>query len=232
MTKICVVTKVFAGFYFCRLFLYRLTFLPTIINADFFLPIRYFKSYPLFLSAEACANGTEGLTAETEKKEKEVEEPKKLWTGFGEEGEGVDDIDEDDESFAHPYSRKQRANQRRGQRKDQGFGPKLSAKEDRKFRALHRRNKRKWTEWIDENEKEWNRTFFDDDHFSGGPDEGFKTITFDNEQFRSEEKKPELTEEAEEEKTSEKTSCSEEQEGTKSGLKENGANGSESQLPV
>ena len=36
MTKICVVTKVFAGFYFSRLFLYRLTFLPTIINADFF----------------------------------------------------------------------------------------------------------------------------------------------------------------------------------------------------
>ena len=31
-----MVTKVFAGFYFCRLFLYRLTFLPTIINADFF----------------------------------------------------------------------------------------------------------------------------------------------------------------------------------------------------
>ena len=41
VTKICVVTKVFAGFYLCRLFFYRLTFLPTIINADFFLPIRY-----------------------------------------------------------------------------------------------------------------------------------------------------------------------------------------------
>ena len=36
MTKMCVVNKVFAGFYFDRLFLYRLNFLPTLIDADIF----------------------------------------------------------------------------------------------------------------------------------------------------------------------------------------------------
>ena len=34
--KFWLVTKISAGFYYCRLFLYRLSFLLTIINADFF----------------------------------------------------------------------------------------------------------------------------------------------------------------------------------------------------
>ena len=37
MTKMCLVTKMSAGFNYCRLFLYLLTFSPTlIVNTDFF----------------------------------------------------------------------------------------------------------------------------------------------------------------------------------------------------
>ena len=53
--------KVSAGFYYCRLFLYRLIFLPNIINADLFTDIMYLIPFkfrlPLFFTSRGAKIG-------------------------------------------------------------------------------------------------------------------------------------------------------------------------------
>jgi len=128
----------------------------------------------------------------------ETSEPMKLWTGFGDDDtKEPDDIVEPDGKTTHPNHRTFRGNYRqRGNRQWRSGYPRWNPHRDKRFRADVRRHRRKWMEWISMKENEWNRNFFEDDFLPS--EEGFSTVTFDNDQFHSE-TKTDTNEENEEE---------------------------------